>query len=42
MLHPNLVLMQTKLPGPDGIETARAREAGVVAYLTSVEQRRLL
>jgi len=65
MLHPNLVLMQTKLPGQDGIETARAimteqpvpiilltdyagaelvrraREAGVVAYLTSVEQRRL-
>ena len=66
MLHPNLVLMQTKLPGQDGIETARAimteqpvpiilltdyagaelvrraREAGVVAYLTSVEQRQLL
>lgn len=64
-LHPSLVLMETKLPGPDGIDTARAivsdrpvpvilltgyvgaelvrraKEAGVVAYLTSVDQARL-
>jgi response regulator NasT len=65
-LHPNLILMETKLPGLDGIDTARAivtdrpvpvilvtgyagadlvrraREAGVVAYLTSVDRTRLL
>lgn len=65
-LHPNLILMETELPGLDGIDAARAivtdepvpvilltgyagaelvrraREAGVVAYLTSVDQRRLL
>src|SRR5713226_6984443 len=64
-LDPSLVLMETKLPGSDGIDTARAivveqpvpvillthyagaefvrraKEAGVVAYLTAVEQRRL-
>jgi len=64
-LHPSLVLMETALPGLDGISTARAivterpvpvilltgyvgaelvrraREAGVVAYLTSVDQGRL-
>src|SRR3989449_5191199 len=62
-LQPNLVLMETTLPGPDGISTAkaivadqpvpvilltgyvgaelvrRAREAGVGAYLTSVDPR---
>ena len=65
-LHPSLVLMETALPGLDGVSTARAivterpvpvilltgyvgaelvrraREAGVVAYLTSVDQGRLL
>jgi len=65
-LHPNLILMETRLPGLDGVDTARAivsgqpvpvilltgyagaelvrrgREAGVVAYLTSLDQRRLL
>src|SRR5213593_4478845 len=65
-LQPNLVLMETTLPGLDGISTAKAivadqpvavilltgyagaelvrrgREAGVVAYLTSLDQRRLL
>ena len=65
-LRPNLILMETSLPGLDGIDTARAivsgqpvavilltgyagaelvrrgREAGVVAYLTSLDQRRLL
>jgi len=64
-LRPNLVLMETGLPGLDGVDTARAivsdrpvpvillvgyagaelvrraREVGVVAYLTSVDQRRL-
>jgi response regulator NasT len=64
-LDPSLVLMETKLPGSDGVDTARAivaerpvpvillthyagaefvrraKEAGVVAYLTGVEQRRL-
>ena len=64
-LQPNLVLMETTLPGPDGISTAkaivadqpvpvilltgyagaelvrRARDAGVVAYLTSVNQKQL-
>ena len=65
-LHPSLVVIDSKLPGGDGIETARAivaerpvpvilltdypgtelvrraREAGVVAYLSSVERRPLL
>lgn len=65
-LHPNLVLVETRLPGLDGVDTARAivsgwpvpvilltdyagadlvrraREAGVVAYLTSVDRQRLL
>ena len=65
-LQPSLILMETKLPGLDGVDAARAivtdrpvpvilltgyvgaelvrraREAGVVAYLTSVEPRRLL
>src|SRR5207249_12169789 len=65
-LHPSLVLMETALPGLDGISTARAivterpvpvilltgyvgaelvrraREAGVVAYLTSVDRGPLL
>lgn len=65
-LQPNLVLMETTLPGLDGISTAkaivadqpvpvilltgyagaefvrRARAAGVVAYLTSVDQRQLI
>ena len=65
-LRPNLILMETRLPGLDGVDTARAivsgqpvpvilltsyagaelvrrgREAGVVAYLTSLDQRRLL
>jgi AmiR/NasT family two-component response regulator len=65
-LHPNLILMETALPGLDGIDTARAivteqpvpiilltgyagadlvrraREAGVVSYLTSVDQKRLV
>jgi len=65
-LQPNLVLMETTLPGLDGISTAeaivadqpvpvilltgyagaefvrRAREAGVVAYLTSVDRRPLI
>src|SRR5881409_135514 len=65
-LNPSLVLIDSKLPGGDGIETARAivaerpvpvilvtdypgaelvrraREAGVVAYLSSVDQGRLL
>jgi len=65
-LHPSLILMDTKLPGRDGIDTARAivsarpvpiilltgytgaefvrraREAGVVAYLTSVDQRQIV
>src|SRR5438552_18446240 len=64
-LHPSLVLMETALPGLDGVSTARAivterpvpvilltgyvgaelvrraREAGGVAYLTSVDQGRL-
>src|SRR5882724_3452311 len=64
-LDPGLILMETKLPGSDGIATARAivaerpvpvilltdyasaefvrraKDAGVVAYLTAVEQRRL-
>jgi len=65
-LQPNLVLMETTLPGPDGISTAkaivadqpvpvilltgyagaelvrRARDAGVVAYLTSLDQKQLI
>src|SRR2546427_6526273 len=65
-LQPNLVLMETTLPGLDGISTAkaiiadqpvpvilltgyvgaelvrRAREAGVVAYLTSVDREPLV
>src|SRR2546422_1801017 len=65
-LHPSLVLIDSKLPGGDGIETARAivaerpvpvilltdypgaelvrraKEAGVVAYLSPVERRPLL
>jgi AmiR/NasT family two-component response regulator len=65
-LNPSLVLIDSKLPGGDGIETARAivaerpvpvilvtdypgaelvrraREAGVVAYLSPVERRPLL
>jgi AmiR/NasT family two-component response regulator len=65
-LQPSLILMETKLPGLDGIAAARAivtdrpvpvilltgyagaelvrraQEAGVVAYLTSVDERRLL
>src|SRR2546427_4500078 len=65
-LQPNLVLMETTLPGPDGISTAkaivadqpvpvilltgyagaelvrRARDAGVVAYLTSVDREPLV
>src|SRR5229473_2169375 len=65
-LHPNLILMDTRLPGLDGIDTARAivtdrpvpvilltgyagaelvrraREAGVVAHLTSVDHKQLL
>src|SRR6267143_5484393 len=65
-LRPNLILMETRLPGLDGVDTARAivsgqpvpvilltgyagaelvrrgREAGVVAYLTSLDQMRLL
>src|SRR5206468_6327271 len=64
-LQPNLVLMETTLPGPDGVSTVkaivadqpvpvilltgyagaelvrRARDAGVVAYLTSVNQKQL-
>jgi len=65
-LQPNLVLMETTLPGSDAISTAkaivadqpvpiilligyagaelvrRARDAGVVAYLTSVSQKQLI
>ena len=65
-LRPNLVLMETVLPGLDGIDAARAivtdqpvpvilltgyvgadlvrraKDAGVVVYLTSLEQKRLL
>jgi|SRR2546426_1508882 len=65
-LHPNLILMETVLPGFDGIDAARAiiadqpvpvilltgyvgadlvrraKDAGVVVYLTSLEQKRLL
>lgn len=65
-LQPNLVLMETTLPGLNGIDTARAivadrpvpvilltgyagaqlvrrgREAGVLAYLTSVDRKPLL
>ena len=65
-LHPSLVLMETALPGLDGVSTARAivterpvpvillagyvgaelvrraREAGVVAYLTSVDRKPLI
>lgn len=65
-LQPNLILMETELPGLNGIDAARAivadqavpvilltgyagaelvrraKEAGVVAYLTSVDQRRLV
>lgn len=65
-LRPNLILMETALPGLDGIDTARAivterpvpiilltgyagadlvrraKGAGVVSYLTSVDQKRLL
>ena len=65
-LQPNLVLMETALPGTDAISTAkaivadqpvpiilligyagaelvrRARDAGVVAYLTSLDQKQLI
>ena len=65
-LHPNLILIESTLPGLDGIDTARAivtdqpvpvilltgyagaefvrraREAGVTAYLTSVDRRPLI
>jgi len=65
-LHPNLIFMETVLPGLDGIDAARAivadqpvpvilltgyvgadlvrraKDAGVVAYLTSLERKRLL
>jgi AmiR/NasT family two-component response regulator len=64
-LHPSLIVMESKLPGLDGIDAARAivaeqavpvilltayagaelvrraKEAGVVAYLTTVDQNRL-